>query len=392
MGKLNLKKLAIASAIFASAFLPASAVLADGEGGSNTDAYFIWDCSGKPCYHHFNKLKSPEEGINYIKDTDSTDESGNGVNYKVGQKNADWVFASDFGDPTGKTSEYYIGDADKPDSHGLSIQSIAFGGGNNSIASNLDWNFQVVIHRSSYKAITVGDRADDYTYFPSIWDFNYNSNIDVSGTTVSNPATIMAYIKESTIKIKTSDILSMTPLNVSASAVTVSKSLEGFDVKFNSDYYDHVTFELKGADGKTYYVMIARTTLDVHDIIQQGVEPELLVGLMHPANTDGKDTYSLVATTVKKDGSKTTEVLSSGNFYYRVDKNEKVASNNKTIECGRNLVCSWYSVRLNNPRALTGVYLNVIKNGSSDTVYSGTFSGSNRGLFWNAETRKVTYD
>ena len=75
MGKLNLKSLAFASAIFASAFLPvASAFAVDqpnqgGDPGQNQSggpdqqnpfdgrAYFIWDCGGKVCYHLFDNLK-----------------------------------------------------------------------------------------------------------------------------------------------------------------------------------------------------------------------------------------------------------------------------------------------------------------------------------------------
>ncbi len=413
MKRYNLKKLAFASAILASTFLPVTAAFAEGEpdnpGGDSSQnqpmvvqpnrfdgkAYFVWECnSGKTCYHLFENLKSPDEGINYIKDTEITDQSKNGVNYVFKQKNADWVLPSDFASVSGDNYENYIGDEDKQ-THGVTIMAIAFGGGANSIATNEDWNFQVVIHRSSYKAITVGDNADEYTYFPMTWDFNYNYNIDISDTTASNPAVVTTYLKEPTIKIKSEGILSMTPLGVNTSAVTVSKSLEGFDVKFNSNYYDHVTFELKSSNSKTYYLMIARTSLTVKDNFGPDVpssEAKAIAHVMFPTGTADEKTYSVVATVVKKDGTKTTSTIKSepAENIYGFGMGDEEAQ--PTIYCGKGLTCAQFSVKTGNPRALAGIYFNVVKNGSSNTVYSGTFSGSNRGTYWNAETRKVTYD
>ncbi|MBR3365994.1 hypothetical protein IKG48_02655 [Candidatus Saccharibacteria bacterium] len=400
MKRYNLKKLAFASAVFASAFLPVTAVFAEGEGDpSHTPfdgkAYFVWECNGgKPCYHLFTNLKTPEQGINYIQDTEITDDSGNGVNYVFKQKNADWVLPGDFASVSSSSNyEDYIGDEDKQ-THGVTIQAIAFGGGANSIATNEDWNFQVIIYRDGYKAVTVGDNANDYTYFPATWDFNYNYYIDVSDTTASSPAIVTSYLKEPTVKIKSEGILSMTPLNVNTSAVTVSKSLEGFDVKFNSSYYDHVTFELKSSDGKTYYLMIARTSLTIKDNFGPSTtasEAKAIAHVMFPTGSADENTYSIIATVVSKDGTKTTSTIKSepAENIYGFGGNEAAQP---TIECGKGLTCAQYSVKTGNPRALAGIYFNVIKNGSSNTVYSGTFSGSNLGTYWNAESRKVTYD
>ena len=398
MRKANLKKLAAAMVFCAGVFLPAAA-FAEGDlqqGGDpgqtpfDGKAYFVWECNnGKACYHLFEDLKTPDQGINEIEYTKITDQSSNGANYVFKQKNADWVLPSEFATITSNNYEDYIGDEDKG-THGVTIQAIAFGGGNNSIATNEDWNFQVIIYRAGYKAVMVGDNPDDYTYFPSRWDFNYNYNIDISDTSATNPAVINTYLKEPTIKLKVKGIISVTPIGVNSSAVTVSPSLEGFDLTFNSSYYDHVVFELKSSDGKTYYLRVDRISLEVYDSIKPNANAELLVGVMYPFGKANGDTYSLIATTVKADGSKSIKTMGSGSFYYRVDTDEKVDNPSRTIECGKNLACSWYAVKLDNPRALAGVYLNVIKNGSSDTVYSGTFSGSNKGTYWDAKTRKVT--
>ena len=380
MKRYNLKKLAIASAFLASVFLPVSAVFADGEeddpGHTQFDgrAYFVWQCNGnKPCYHLFTNLKSPEQGVNYIENTEITDDSGNGINYVFKQKNADWVLPDDFNSVHSDSYEDYIGDEDKQ-THGVTIQAIAFGGGNNSIATNEDWNFQVIIYRSGYKAITVGDNPDDYTYFPSTWEFNYNYYIDISDTSVSNPAVVTTYLKEPTIKIKSENILSMVPLNVNTDAVTVSKSLEGFDVKFNSSYYDHVTFDDFFPDQP--HVFSAQ--------------------VMYPTGTANGDTYNVIATVVDKDGNKKIHTLKSEdriNKYYDFQQDKEVSENlGKSYHCGKGLSCTQFSVAIGKINQIKGVYVNVIKANSASDVYLGTFSGSNLGTFWSSEARKVIYE
>ncbi|MBR3414995.1 hypothetical protein IKG73_03245 [Candidatus Saccharibacteria bacterium] len=401
--KLNLKKLAAILAFSASLFLPAAAFAVDEPGDppieNNFDgkAYFVWDCNSKVCYHRFEDLKTPEQEINKIENTEITDESGNNGTYVFKQENANWVLAREFADDSGHVLDKWNGKTAReilapPDDGGIGLNPITFGGGNNSIAVNADWNFQVIIYRDGYKAITVGDSQDDYTYFPEKWMFNYNYFIDISDTSASDPAVVTTYLKEPTIKLKTDGIVSVTPLNVNSGAVTVTPSLNGFDLTFNSSYYDHVVFELKASDGKTYYLMVARTALIVQENYKPGAEPEILVGVMYPSGQANGDTYNVIATVVKTDGSKTVKTVSSGEFYYRVDTNEKVSNPSKVIECGKNLSCSWYSVKTGSPRELTGAYFSVIKNGSTSTTYSGTFSGSNRGAFYDATTRKVIYE
>ena len=409
--KLNLKKLAAVLAFSASLLLPAAAFAVDEPGDppieNNFDgkAYFVWECNGgKPCYHLFENLMKPEDGINYIKNTEITDQSGNGVNYVFKQKNADWVLPEEFNNVHSDNYEDYIGDEDKQ-THGVTIQAIAFGGGNNSIATNEDWYFQVIIYRDGYKAITVGDSQDDYTYFPERWMFNYNYFIDISDTSATDPAVVTTYLKEPTIKLKTAGIVSVTPLNVNSGAVTVAPSLNGFDLTFNSSYYDHVVFELKASDGKTYYLMVARTALDVHDNFGPEVtdkDAAVVARVMYPSGSADGSTYKVIATVVDGDGKKTIHTLNSEEAIDRYwDEHEgKWIENNlgKSFDCGKALKCSQYSVKLGKKMGNYGVYLNVIKNGSSASVYSGTFSGSNKGaLYYLADPnsknfRKVIYE
>ena len=393
-----LKKLALPMVVFASVFFMGAAAHAEGEPAFDGKAYFVWECNnGRACYHLFENLKRPEDGINYIEDTSITDQSGNGVNYVFKQPNADWVLPSDFNSITSESFEDYIGNVDK-DTHGVSIMAIAFGGGNNSIATNEDWLFQVVIYRSGYTPVVVGDNPDDYTYFPARWGFNYNYNIDVSDTTASSPAVVEAYLKEPIIKLKVDDIVSVKALDVNPAAVTITPTLDGYDLAFNSSYYDHITFELKSATSKSYYLMVARTAIDVHDDITPDMADEdikLITRVMYPTGTADENTYSVVATVVSSEGTQKVYTLSAEDIietYYDFQEDKWVTINHgKTMECGKNLTCSEFSVKTGG-RNYQGVFLNVVKTGSSATRYSGTFSGSGEGNFFDSKTRKVIYE
>ena len=397
--KLNLKKLAAILAFSASLFLPAAAFAVDEPGDppieNNFDgkAYFVWECNGgKPCYHLFENLMKPEDGINYIKNTEITDQSGNGVNYVFKQKNADWVLPEEFNNVHSDNYEDYIGDEDKQ-THGVTIQAIAFGGGNNSIATNEDWNFQVIIYRDGYKAITVGDSQDDYTYFPERWMFNYNYFIDISDTSASDPAVVTTYLKEPTVKIKAPGIATITPLNVNSSAVSWVLGIDSVDVTFHSSYYDHVVFALRFNDGRTYYLMIARTAITVSNDFYPDRPHVFSTQVMYPTGSADGDTYSVIATVVKPDGSKEIHTLKSEDRVITDDERGISENLGKSYPCGKGLSCSQFSITVGNIRQIEGVYVNVVKNSASIAdVYPGTFSGSNKGTYWSSEARKVIYE
>ena len=427
MKRYNLKKLAIASAFLASAFLPvASAFAVDqpnqgGDPGQNQPggpdqqnpfdgrAYFIWDCGGKVCYHLFDNLKSIGQGVNYIKNTEITDQSGNGGTYTFKQEVADWALPIDFVDNNGKVLDKWTGKSVKEIlapvwEGGASIRAIAFGDGVNSISTNEDQMFKVIIYRNSYKAVTIGDSADDYTYFPAEWDVTsnpestFNPEIDISGTTVDKPARVDTYLKEPLVKIKADGIASIRPINVNSSALSyVQKDMNVFEIRFNSSYYDHVIFELTGTDGRTYYLMVARTAITVSNDFFPDQPHVFATQVMYPTGSADGSTYSVVATVVGKDGTKKIHTLKAEDFIRRYeDQNQgrEVTENlGKSYPCGKGLSCTQYSITVGNIRQIEGVYVNVIKNGASvNDVYPGTFSGSNHGTYWSSEARKVIYE
>lgn len=423
MGKLNLKKLVFASAIFASAFLPVSAVFAEGEPnnpggdpgqnqpGSQFDgrAYFVWDCNGKVCYHLFENLKSIDQGVNRIDVTQITDISGNNGAYTFKQATADWILPVDFVDGSGKVLDKWSGKTAAqilapPDQGGASIRGIAFGEGVNSISTNEDQMFKIIIYRNGYRTVTVGDNSADYTYFPAIWDpqenpeSTFNPEIDISGTTADKPARVDTYLGEPTVKIKAEGIASVRALNVNSAAVSVIQRDESyFEIKFNSNYYDHVVFELTGADSKLYYLMVARTSFSVSNDFFPDRPHVFAAQVMYPTGTANGDTYNVIATVVDKNDNKKIYTLKGEDFirsYYDGHAGKEISENlGKSYPCGKNLSCTQFAITIGKIYEIKGVYVNVVKADATimDT-YPGTFSGSNLGSFWSSEARKVVYE
>ncbi len=418
MRKINLKKLAFALAFFASAFLPVASAFADDQPGNPGDpgqipfdgrAYFVWDCNSKVCYHLFEGLKAPGQGVNYIKNTEITDQSGNNGTYTFKQKVADWVLPVDFVDNAGKILNKWAGKSAKEIlapvwDGGASINSIAFGDGANSISTNEDQMFKVIIYRDGYKAITIGDSADDYTYFPAVWDVTsnpestFNPEIDISGTTADKPARVDTYLGEPLVRIKADGIATIRPLNVNSSALSyVQKDINVFEIRFNSNYYDHVVFELKGTDGKTYYLMVARLAFSVSNDFRPDQPHVFAAQVMYPTGSANGNTYSVIATVVDKDGNKKIHTLKAEDYvrsYYDHQQGKEISENlGKSYSCGKGLSCTQFSITVGNIRQIKGVYVNVVKNSTSiNDVYPGTFSGSNLGTYWSSEARKVVYE
>lgn len=425
MKRYNLKKLAFASVFLASAFLPVATVFAEGEPGNpggdpgqnqqvgpqfDGRAYFVWDCNGKVCYHLFDSLKSIDQGVNKIDVTKITDISGNNGAYTFKQKDADWILPVDFVDNNGKVLDKWSGKTAAqilapPDQGGASIRGIAFGEGENSISTNEDQMFKVIIYRNGYKTVTVGDSSADYTYFPAIWDTaenpesTFNPEIDISGTTASKPARVDTYLGEPTVKIKASGIASIRPLNVNSTAVSVTKGdMDYFEIKFNSNYYDHVVFELTGTDSKTYYLMVARVSFSVSNDFYPDRPHVFAAQVMYPTGTANGDTYNVIATVVDKNGNKKIHTLKGEDFvrsYYDNQAGKEVSENlGKSYPCGKNLSCTQFAITVGKIYEIKGVYVNVVKTTTSSVadVYPGTFSGSNLGAFWSSEARKVIYE
>lgn len=371
-------------------------------------AYFVWECSGKVCYHKVTGLtgmKSDGSGydMNYVKVDTLTDESGNNVTYKWGQDNANWVLASDMEDGQGavkaeaKTLSYIFGNG--KEDMGVQLNPTNAENGNSSICSNGDMNFRVCITNDSYQAINFSASQNNYKYFPNFWDQTFfTSTLDISKTTKEKPAVYNAYLEEPSISFKVdANVKSVKALDVNSNAVTINKDGLEYTVMFKSNYYDRVVFEITTNDNKKSYVMIARTTILVEDNFRPNVkDKELVANVYYPTASYDEDSFQVVANIVNKNGDVTTKILDSSEIideYYDAHADKMVTENfGKKANGGKGLSFSRFKVSVDDDTV--GAYFTVVKKGalnSSSNTYAGTFSGSGKGVYYSISQRHIVY-
>ena len=383
-----------------------------GEPHFDGNAYFAWvDSNGELCYHKFEGMQGGVETqnsqgemirsyiTNYIHVSELTDQSGHNSNYVWDQEGpANWVLARDMEDEQGNVrtdaDRYYVFGNER-DNMGCQLNPCGGKRGENSMCSNGDRNFRATIYRDGYETVQFCASQDLYTYFPDFWDpVFYDDTIDVSGTTKENPAFYEAYLLEPTITFGTgvhsdADITSVKALDVNANAVTITKSGSEFVVKFNSNYYDRVVFELTDANGAKYYIMIARTALQIGDNLgpNSTVDPLLIANFYYP-NTYTYNDFEVVATVYYKDGQVETKKANLKGY-------EDIAAglqpvNTYTGNGGKGLYVSQYTVGFDD--TVENVCFTIIKKGALDgESYGGTFSGSGKGINFDIERRNIIY-
>ena len=417
--------------------------------GNSANYTLVWETNGKLCYHSFENLAAWGTGdINYIKLSEITDQSGNNGSFKDNSFFG-WVATVDLFDNNGNVKQDLLKYTDRAAALGVTdrsltdlilfgidppkvaellginidgmderdvdaaiaghevtrigIQQLNFGEGKNSISSNVDNNFLVIIYdEANYAAAYVSENPDDYDYFPEFWMNNtYNANIDISGTTEENPAYIEAYLLNETVTFRNSEVtdefVNVTPLNVNQNAVQVINKGNGvFEVKFKSNYYDRVKFKIETAT-KTYYVVIARTCIQVKDNFRPGEEnPQLIAEVYYPTEGYDENSFQVVATVTYKNGSKKIFVKDAIDVLedrWDVDVAEWGKSRGKKVPAGYNdkLSLSRFAIDVGKGE-VAGAYFTVIKKGATTSdSYKGTFAGSGVGSYYNLETRRVDY-
>ncbi len=370
-------------------------------------AYWVWtDNQDRICYHKFTNLQGliadepnrREYAMNYINVNELTDQSGNNTNYVWGQEPANWVLATDMEDENGDilsaedlTKAYVFGDGMMD--MGVQLDPTGAENGANSLCSNADRNFRATIIRDGYAAIKFSSSEDDYTYFPSFWDPTFfSSTVDVSGTTAENPAVYMTYLLEPTITFSndqfTDVITNVEALNVNPNALEI-KGVDGiWTIKFNSNYYDNVVFKVT-AGGKDYFVKIGRIVINVHDNFGPNtVEDKLIAELFYSKDKSYND-YDVVATVIYNDGTSENKILSASEIDFADPNDENRAIDEYRLNGGKGLYSSQYIISVDRMK-LVGAYFTVIKKGAlTGDNYGGTFSGSGKGSYYNAETRRI---
>ena len=268
----------------------------------------------------------------------------------------------------------------------------------NTLYHDGDHAFRVIIYNdtiSNYNSVLY-TTTNSTKYVPSFWDpVFYNDIYDMTGSSKNNPLVILSYILEDTISLTNSGagtiFTSVKALDVPAKAVTINKVDDAFRIKFNSNSYDHVIFEIKDQRGKTYYVMIARIALH-NNFTEAGIAnpTEMTFSLYYPDNKSYRD-YEVLASIEYKNGTTALKKLDVTDIIEKYwEGPEQVSVNRGKIwEGGTNLNKSHYLVK--DIKSIEKIKFFVDYAGSTSSVYKGTFNGSNSGLVFDMAKREFVY-
>ena len=289
------------------------------------------------------------------------------------------------GKTTWKQLEDYVKSLSEDAKRDFSIDPTSAKWAANAINTNGDRSFRLCIYDDEhYEALEFGANENDYTYFPSRWDpVFFNSEIDISSTTKESPAYYETYILEPNLKFKlgeksNSTIKSIKALDVNEDAASISKDGDEYTIRFNSNYYDSVIFEVEDNNGNKNYIEIKRIVLDT--MIQTLDNDSKLYGiarLLFPASRSYEN-YEVIADITYKDGSRKS--VKAKNIETRQDLylTGEMVLTNEWMD-GKNLKAASYGVELE--KDVVSVNFTAIKKGALDgNSYGGTFAGSGKGV------------
>lgn len=375
------------------------------------DYYFVWRDGNNYYYHKINVNLNEEIGKNvqinptFIPVSEIIDDRDHTTKFdikKQGPKeNHNWEICDATGFEALNLNDYANADELFEDHiHGTDINPGNVPYAANTLYHDGDHAFRVIIYNdtiSDYNSLLFSTTGDT-KYIPSFWDSVFYNNIyDITGSTKNNPLVILSYILEENIAITNSEagtkFTSVKALDVPNKAVTITKVDDTFKIKFNSNAYDHVIFEIKDQRGKSYYVMIARIALH-NNFTEAGVQDptEMTFALYYPENKSYRD-YEVLASIEYKNGTtdvKKLDVTDIIEKYFDDHLNKEITANRGKIwEGGLNLKRSDYLVK--NIKTIDKIKFFVDYSGSTSRVFKGTFNGSNSGLTFDMKTKEFVY-
>ena len=374
-----------------------------GDSRFNGSVYFVWNCAGKLCKKRLENLAggSGIDGrlvfpVNYIEENEVVD--GNNSLDISSLNNEDYYFVwENKYDEINNMTNYsdissYINTLDEDEKRDFIIDPTGARDGNSVINTNGDRAFRAAIYSDSFEGITFGVDESDYTYFLNDWDPTFiNSTVDISKTTKSKPAVYETYMLEPLLKFTTADnskseIKSIKALDINDNAVTINKVDGEFSIKFNSNYYSSVVFELTDNSNNKYYLKVNRIVMDIRHSYMESKEANddyvnLIARLIYPNNKHYTD-YDVYATVTYNDNTTKTMKVDVSNKYNRLIDGSPTTD--YEFEGGKNLLNASYVLKVTSN--MKCVDFNVLNKGAlTSSSYGGTFAGSNKGIHYDIE-------
>ena len=382
----------------------------EGEGGRvpyDGIAYFIWQGENDELYFH--KITGLEESatgneeayniinipVSDVKD-DNTDEQ-----FVISNRNYYWAWSSvteilpDYSTFSGLQADVEDREKEEEIKRKYFIDPCGAEDGENTICTNGDREFRATIYDAAkYEGLAFSKDKSAYTYFPEFWDPTVFSNtVDISNTTAENPAVYKSFLIEPQLHFgqaagSASNITDIAAVGVPEGAVTITgDATNGFDIKFASNFYDNVTFEITTDTGKNY-VKIARTAIRVTDDHNDGATT-VNAQLYYDDNESYSD-YDMYATICYKDGSKSIKKVASSEFQTNPLNGDPLPAGTYELPGGQGLKSALFSVEVSDD--VEGVAFNAMKAGAlSGNTFGGSYLGSGIGAYFDIEARRVIY-
>lgn len=371
--------------------------------GATTNIYVVWNCGGNVCVSDAISVNNGVEvgGVktyetNYIKASDVVDSTNNQTinpnavsNLNGGITNW-YIYESVPSDIRTKTWAQ-LDTAIHEDGYDMGIDPTGGKDGFNSLAHNGDRNYRVVIYNDAlYESLTFDVDPTNYTYYLGDWDPVFtNPTIDISSTTKNKPAVYTTYLLENTLKFKSGTvnkeaITSVRALDVPNKALTITKTDGIYTVRFNSNYYSNVVFELTGASGTKYYLRVDRSFIFLYNNLgSRPATPTAYVKFVYP-DTKAYSDYDVIANITKSNGSVVTRKLEAFALsdYDNLNPGPPVAK--MVWTSGVKLKGTGYAIELTSDTV--SVELTVTnKNATLNNTYGGTFGGHDKGVSLDSE-------
>lgn len=377
--------------------------------------YFVWQGANDAfCIHKITGLTGQASNgtfpINYIRLSDVKDDVSNEP-FAISNKNYYWVWGS-------KGSELFVvgNDSQLTDTRrynkysdfnnyltsneeilrGIAIDPCGAENGESTVCTNGDRTFRATIYAdSTFEGVAFNQNKNDYTYFPNFWDNAvFTNTVDISGTTEANPAIYEAFILEPTIHFGKADnsanaFTGIRALNVPDGAVTINgDAASGYDIRFGSNFFDNVVFEITTAAGN-YYLEIVRTAIQAFDTAGPGEDNPTIVAEVYYDSAKSYSNYEVYATVHYADGRVSMQKMNASEITYDGLGNP-MAPGTYEMEAGTGLKCAHYNIPLS--ENIVGVDFNAIESGAlSGTTYGGSYFGSGKGVYYDIATRRVIY-
>lgn len=374
-------------------------------------AYFVWrGADDKICAHLV-------EGLDESKNTGTGDESaykiiyipvsevkddvpnGSGEAYSISNNDYYWMWDTSLeaiGEYASYTAMNEAFERDENLKRTLAIDPTGAVNGASTVCTNGNRDFRATIYADTFEGLDFSVNPNDYTYFPDFWDSVFASNtVDISGSTAENPAVYESFLLEPTVHFSTASnsanaITGIKALDVPAGAVEITgDSASGYDIKFNSNFFDNVVFEITTASGN-YYLKIARVALQVHDNFGPGMtEAGKVTAILYYDENEDYKSYEVYATIYNSDGTTTMKKAEA----VEIDMDSMgniMPPGTYTREAGKGLKYSNFAVEVSTD--VVGVAFNVVEAGAlSGESYGGSYLGSGIGAYYDIETREVVY-